>query len=61
MEDIFGKILIFIKDEQVHQFLGLSKQYWDILTKLISRDGHQIELPQNQVRKDFVIYAYTIF
>ncbi|XP_021926084.1 uncharacterized protein LOC110832922 isoform X2 [Zootermopsis nevadensis] len=48
MEDIFGKILIFMKDEQVHQYLGLSKQYWDVLTKLVSRDGSKIELPQNQ-------------
>jgi hypothetical protein len=61
MEDVFGKILIFMKDEQVHQFLGLSKQYWDVLTKLISQDGCQIELPQSQVREGLVIYVCTVF
>jgi hypothetical protein len=52
MEDAFGKILIFMQNEQVCQFLGLSKQYWDVLARLISQDGRQIDLPQNQVRKD---------
>jgi hypothetical protein len=38
-----------MKDEQVYQFLGLSKKYRVVLTKLISEDGHKIELPQRQV------------
>ncbi|PNF27497.1 hypothetical protein B7P43_G04292 [Cryptotermes secundus] len=48
IEDSFGKILIFMKDDQVCQLLGLSKPYWDVLTKVISHDGSKIELPQSQ-------------
>lgn len=40
-----------MKDDQVCQLLGLSKPYWDVLTKLISHDGSKIELPQSQVSK----------
>lgn len=40
---------MYMKDEQVYEFLGLSKMYRDLLTKLISQDGCKIELPQRQV------------
>jgi hypothetical protein len=49
IEDVFAKILIFMKDDQVCQLLGLSEPYWNVLTKLISQDGYEIELPQSQV------------
>jgi hypothetical protein len=40
-----------MKDDQVYQLLGLSKPYQDVLAKLISQDGYEIELPQSQVSK----------
>jgi len=49
IEDAFGRTVIYMKDEQVYEFLGLSKMYRDVLTKLIGQDGCKIELPQRQV------------
>jgi hypothetical protein len=55
IEDVFGRILVFMKDEQVYQLLGFSKPYWDALTKLIRMDVCEIILPQSQVRKTHVL------
>ncbi|XP_069685375.1 uncharacterized protein [Periplaneta americana] len=48
VEDILGKVLIFMKDVQVQELLGLSKPYWGLITKLVSQDGREINLPQRQ-------------
>lgn len=61
IEDVFGKVLIFMKDDQVCQLLGLSKPYWDVLTKLISQDGYEIELPQSQVSKTQILQVLHFF
>ena len=50
-----------MKDEQVYQFLGHSKTYRDVLTKLISQDGRKIELPQRQVSTVQVLCFLRIF
>jgi hypothetical protein len=61
IEDVFGKILIFMNNDQVCQLLGLSKPYWDVLTKLISQDGCKIELPQSQVSKTQILQFLHFF
>jgi hypothetical protein len=61
IEDVFGKIIIFMKDDQVCQLLGLTKPYWDVLTKLVSQDGYKIELPQSQVSKTQILQFLFFF
>lgn len=50
-----------MKGDQVCQLLGLSKAYWQVLTKLISLDGSEIELSQSQVSKIQILQFLHFF
>ncbi|PSN31850.1 hypothetical protein C0J52_13068 [Blattella germanica] len=48
VEDNFGKVFINIKNEHLRDLLGVSEQCWELLAKLATLDGEDIEVTYNE-------------